>query len=99
MNALRRSPAVDALEPPAPPEAGALAALGRFPWPRFLLATVALLGAVTLGVAIGPAGIPLDATVRIVLSRLPGVERADSLPLLWRDIIWRCACPGCCWRG
>ena len=93
MNALRRSPAVDAIEPPAPPEAGALAALGRFPWPRFLLAAVALLGAVTLGVAVGPAGIPLDATVRIVLSRLPFVEMADSLPLLWRDIIWEVRLP------
>ncbi len=72
MNVLRRTPAMDALEPPAPPEAGALAGLGRFPWPRFLLAAVALLGTVTLGVAVGPAGIPLDATVRIVLSHLPG---------------------------
>jgi len=82
VNVLRRAPAIDAAEPPTPPEAGALAALGRFPWPRFLLATVALLGAVILGVAVGPAGIPLDATVRIILSRLPGVEMADSVPVL-----------------
>jgi iron complex transport system permease protein len=89
---LRRAPALDAAQSLAPSER-ALIAVGPSLWPRFLLAAVALLAAVTLGVAVGPASIPLDATVRILLSRLPGVEMADSLPALWRDIIWEVRLP------
>ena len=62
-------------------------------WPRFLVAGVALMGAIVLATAVGPAGIPLDATVRIILSRLTGVETGDSLPALWRDIIWEVRLP------
>jgi iron complex transport system permease protein len=72
---------------------GALAGVGRWPWLRFLLAAAALLGAIALATAVGPAGIPLDASARILLSRLPGVEMADSLPALWRDIIWEVRLP------
>ncbi len=92
MNVLRRAPAVDAAEP-LPAGERALAGFGRSPWLRFLLATAALLGAATLATAVGPAGIPLEATARILLSRLPGVETADSLPALWRDIIWEVRLP------
>ncbi len=93
MNVLRRSRALDPAEPPAAGET-ALAGFGRSSlWPRFLLAAVALLAAAVLATAVGPAGIPLDATVRIVLSRLPGVEMADSVPVLWRDIIWEVRLP------
>jgi iron complex transport system permease protein len=70
-----------------------LVTVGRSPWPRYFLATVALLAAAALALSVGPAGIPLDATVRILLSRLPGVEMADSLPVLWRDIIWEVRLP------
>ncbi len=88
----RQAPAVDAAEPLAVGEK-LMVTVGRSPWPRFLLAAVALLAAVTLALAVGPAGIPLDATARILLSRLPGVEMADSLPALWRDIIWEVRLP------
>jgi iron complex transport system permease protein len=71
----------------------ALPSLRRATWPRFALAGAALLAAIALGVAVGPAGIPLDATLRILLSRLPGVEMADSLPAVWRDIIWEVRLP------
>ncbi len=86
MNILRR-PLIDAVTMAAAGEP-ALPGVGRSPWLRYLLATLALLGAIFLATAVGPAGIPLDATVRILLSRLPGVEMADSLPALWGDIIW-----------
>lgn len=92
MNVLRPAPSIDAAEPLAAGER-AFARFGRSPWPRYLLAGAALLGAVVMGVAVGPAGIPLDASVRIVLSRLPGVELADGLPALWRDIIWEVRLP------
>jgi len=88
----RQASALDAAEPLAAGERP-LIAVARSPWPRFLLATLALLAAVTLGLAVGPASIPLDATARILLSRLPGVEMADSLPALWRDIIWEVRLP------
>lgn len=92
MNVLRRAPAVDGAEPPGAGER-ALAGLERSLWPRFLLAAAVLLGAIVLATAVGPAGIPLDATARIILSRLPGVEIADSMPGLWRDIIWEVRLP------
>ena len=88
----RQAPAADAAEPLASGE-HLLAAVGRSPWPRFLLATVALLAAIILALALGPASIPLDATARILLSRLPGVDMADSLPAFWRDIIWEVRLP------
>ena len=93
MNIVRRAPALGAAEPPAPSGAGALAGMERSLWPRFLVAGVALMGAIVLATAVGPAGIPLDATVRIILSRLTGVETGDSLPALWRDIIWEVRLP------
>ena len=92
MTSLRRAPAADAVEPPAARE-WAMTGIGRSLWPRFLLAAAALLGAIVVATSVGPAGIPLDATVRIVLSRLPGVEMADTLPALWRDIIWEVRLP------
>ncbi|MBI1885765.1 MAG: iron ABC transporter permease [Chloroflexi bacterium] len=51
------------------------------------------MAAAVLAAAVGPANIPLDATVRIVLSRLPGVDLADGLPQAWRDIIWEVRLP------
>ena len=92
MNVLRPAPAVDAAEP-LPASERALTGFGRSPWRRYLMATAALLGAIVLATAVGPASIPLEATARIVLSRLPGVELADSLPALWRDIIWEVRLP------
>jgi iron complex transport system permease protein len=47
-----------------------------------------LLGVGLVAVAAGPAGVPLDATVRIILSRLPGVELTEDVPVAWRNIIW-----------
>jgi iron complex transport system permease protein len=92
VNVLRRGTPVDA-GAPLVADGLALPAFGRAPWPRFAIATAALVAAIVLGVAIGPAGIPLDATARILLSKLPGVEMADSLPAVWRDIIWEVRLP------
>ena len=92
MNILRRAPALDAADALA---AGrqALPARARSPWPRFLLAAAALAASILVATSVGPAGVPLGATVRIILSRLPGVEMADTLPPLWRDIIWEVRLP------
>ncbi len=88
----RQAPATEAAST-LPAGERVLVTVGRSPWPRYLLATVALVAAAALALSVGPAGIPLDATVRILLSRLPGVEMADSLPALWRDIIWEVRLP------
>lgn len=86
MGVLRRAAAVGAAE--LSPADVRLARLGRWSPGRLLLAAGVLLAAVLLGVAVGPAGIPLDATARILISRLPGIEVAEGSPALWRDIIW-----------
>ncbi|GAG18778.1 unnamed protein product, partial [marine sediment metagenome] len=75
------------------PEAALGALLGRALWPRLALGLGALLGAAMLAAAIGPVDIPADAVARIVLSRLPGVSLADSLPQSWRDIVWEVRLP------
>ncbi|MGQ9572700.1 MAG: FecCD family ABC transporter permease [Dehalococcoidia bacterium] len=75
------------------PEAALGALMGRAFWPRLALGLAALVGAVLLAAAIGPADIPTDAMARIILSRLPGVGLADSLPQSWRDIVWEVRLP------
>jgi iron complex transport system permease protein len=51
------------------------------------------LAAALLGLAIGPANIPLDAVARIIVSRLPAVDVADGLPPTWDDIVWQVRLP------
>ena len=75
------------------PEAALGGLLARTLWPRLALGLAALLGAAVLGAAIGPADIPIDAVARIILSRLPGVGLADSLPQSWQDIVWEIRLP------
>ena len=78
MNVLRRSRVVDPAEPVAAGET-ALAGFGRPLWPRFLLAAVALLAAAVLATAVGPAGIPLDATVRMACDAFARARSPYSL--------------------
>jgi iron complex transport system permease protein len=77
----------------AVPEAALAALLGRALWPRLALGLGALVAAAMLAAAIGPADIPADAVARIILSRLPGVNLADSLPQSWSDIVWEIRLP------
>lgn len=88
MNLLRRTSALEIAAAPAAAPPLPLPAFGRALWPRVALGAAALLAAALLAAAVGPASIPPDATLRIVLSRLPGVDLADGLPAVWRDIIW-----------
>lgn len=57
-------------------------------WPRLALGVAVLLVTALLGLALGPASIPLDATVRILLSHLPGVGLDADVPATWRTIVW-----------
>jgi iron complex transport system permease protein len=57
-------------------------------WPRLALGLAALLCAVTAGLSLGAAGIPLDATARVLLSHLPGIELDSDVPAAWRTIVW-----------
>lgn len=75
------------------PEAALGALLGRGLWPRLALGLGVLLGAALLAAAIGPVAIPADAVARIILSRLPGIGLADSLPQSWQDIVWEVRLP------
>ncbi len=91
MNILRRGAAGG----PAAPATGelSLASLRRSLWPRLALGLTLLLSVALVALAVGPASIPLDATARIVLSHLPGLELADGLSAIWRDIIWEVRLP------
>src|SRR4029453_8358800 len=62
-------------------------------WPRLLLGSAALLVTALVGVAVGPAGVPLQATLRILVSHLPGIDIAQSVPATWQDIIWEVRLP------
>src|SRR2546427_12050148 len=62
-------------------------------WPRLTLGCAILLAAVMLSVAVGPANVSLDATVRILSSHLPGVGISESVSPAWRYIIWGARLP------
>ena len=62
-------------------------------WPRLTLGCAILLAAVMLSVAVGPANVSLDATVRILASHLPGVGISESVSPAWRNIIWEVRLP------
>jgi len=62
-------------------------------WPRLSLALAALVAVSLLAVSLGSANIPLDATVRILLSHLPGIELTEDVPATWRNIIWEVRLP------
>jgi iron complex transport system permease protein len=64
----------------------------RSPWP-LALALVLLLAAALLGASVGPADIPLDAVVRIIVSRVSGADLASGLPRQWQDIVWEIRLP------
>src|SRR3989442_4856769 len=65
----------------------------RLLWPRLTLGCAILLAAVMLSVAVGPANVSLDATVRILASHLPGVGISESVSPAWRNIIWEVRLP------
>lgn len=65
----------------------------RLTWPRLTVGMLALALAFVLGLATGPADIPLGDTLRILVSHLPGVHLAGSVPAGWDDIIWQVRLP------
>lgn len=67
---------------------GVLRAVRGAIWPRLLLGCVALLAAVGVGLAFGPAAIPVDDTARILISHIPGVSLDSEVPSSWRTIVW-----------
>ena len=70
-----------------------LASFRRTLWPRLLLGLSLLLAAAVVALVVGPAGIPLDATLRVIISRLTGLDLAEGVPATWRDIIWEVRLP------
>ncbi len=92
MNILRRSPA---LALPVAPEVDETAAAYRRAalWPRLALALALLAAALLAGLALGPASIPVDATLRTVLSHLTGLHLAAGVPAAWQDIVWEVRLP------
>jgi iron complex transport system permease protein len=52
-----------------------------------------LLAVAVLALTLGPASIPAEATFRIIVSRLPGIELAEDVPAHWRSIVWEVRVP------
>jgi iron complex transport system permease protein len=57
-------------------------------WPRLLAGCLALVGVGLVAVSVGPADVSLEATVRILVSHLPGVGISEDVSPAWRNIIW-----------
>jgi iron complex transport system permease protein len=62
-------------------------------WPRLLVATAVLMFVCLLALAVGPAGVPLDATARIIGSRLTGLSLIGDAPAAWQNVIWEVRLP------
>jgi iron complex transport system permease protein len=57
------------------------------PWPRFALGSALLLAAALLGLALGPTTVPLDDTLRVLLSHL-GIGSASGVSQATQNIVW-----------
>ncbi|MEX0683679.1 MAG: iron ABC transporter permease [Dehalococcoidia bacterium] len=64
------------------------AALRRDCWPRFVLGACVLAAAVLAGLVFGPTNIPLDDTLRVLVSHLPWVGLDGDVSVASRRIIW-----------
>ncbi len=62
-------------------------------WPRLTLGLAVLAAALLAALALGPADVPLDATVRTLLARLTGLDLVDGVPRAWQEIIWQVRLP------
>lgn len=93
MRVFRRANFLDVAEEGGRESAAAPAALSRSVWPRLLVSLAAVLAVVLVAVAVGPVRIPFDDVARIILSRLPGLDLAATLPQSWDDIIWQVRLP------
>jgi len=62
-------------------------------WPRLSLGCVVLVAVALVAVAVGPAGVPLDATVRILVSHLPGIDVSEDISPAWQSIVWEVRLP------
>ena len=62
-------------------------------WPRLSLGCLVLLAVTIIAIAVGPATIPLEDTVRILISHLPGIEVSEDISPAWRSIVWEVRLP------
>jgi iron complex transport system permease protein len=90
MNVLRRAPAA---EPIAPPSVGGFGVVRPPLLPRLALGCATLLAVGLVAVAVGTANVPLEDTVRILFSHLPGVGLAENISPARQNIIWEIRVP------
>ena len=62
-------------------------------WPRLSIGCAALAVVSVVALAMGPADVSLEATVRILASHLPGVGIPEDISPAWRNIIWEVRLP------
>jgi iron complex transport system permease protein len=53
-----------------------------------LLGVAVLIAVTVVSLALGPADIPLDVVVRILVSHLPWVDLSTNVPQRWETIVW-----------
>lgn len=85
MDVLRPAPQADF---PAASAEDVLRVVRGCGWARLALGITALVGAVMAGLALGTAGIPPDAVMRILLSHLPGIDLDSDVSATWQTIVW-----------
>jgi iron complex transport system permease protein len=62
-------------------------------WPRIAISVSALVAVALVALSIGAANVPLDATVRIIVSHLPWIDVAEDVRVSWQNIIWEVRLP------
>lgn len=62
-------------------------------WPRLAASLGVLLAVSLLALSIGAASVPIDQTVRIIVSHLPGVDIASGVSTSYQNIIWEVRLP------
>ncbi len=72
--------------------AGRLVGL-RYPWWRLAIGFAVFVVAGLFAASLGSVEIPLSATARIVLSRLPGIDSPSDVPAAWDTIVWQLRMP------
>jgi iron complex transport system permease protein len=83
----------DPLDPLAASEQARDVAPTRLRWPAVAVVAIALVGAFTLGVLVGPAGLPGGDVVRALLDRLPLIDMDSGLTAGQEQVLFQVRLP------
>jgi iron complex transport system permease protein len=81
------------LDPLATGDDAASVAPTRLRWPAVALTTATLVGAVLVGVLVGPAGLPVGGVLRALVDRLPFVDLDSGLTAAQEQVLFQVRLP------